>query len=391
MTSNEKKLSKYDIDATEHPAIDLSSISSEDKKSLEEVGVDFDNIKQTRTATFIQKDQSVINIDQQNEGLEILDINTALKKYDWLREEYLWKSVSPDKDEYTEAAHKFPVQGYFIRASKGYKGGNIPVQSCLYIAQDNLMQRVHNIIIAEEGAELNIINGCTTSVTVKEGAHLGITEYYVKKDAKLTFTMIHSWGENVLVRPRSAGVVEENGLFISNFISLKPVKSIQSYPSIKCNGKNATARFYSVVASFEGNELDLGAEVVLNGEASSGEIISRAVCHGGNIIARGRIIGNGKRCKGHLECDGLILHEEGTISAIPELHGNTNNAELSHEAAVGRIGQEKINYLQARGLTEEEAVNAIVTGFISLDIPGIPDSLNDKIEEAINSYGDAMF
>jgi len=391
MASNEKKLSKYDVDAIDHPAIDLSSISPEDKKTLEEVGIVFDDIDQSRTATFIQKDQSVINIDQTNEGLEILDINTALKKYDWLREEYLWKSVSPEKDEFTEAAHKLPVQGYFIRASKGYKGGDIPVQSCLYIAQDNLVQRVHNIIIAEEGAELNIINGCTTSVTVKEGAHLGITEFYVKKDAKLTYTMIHSWGENVLVRPRSAGVVEENGLFISNYISLKPINSIQSYPSIKCNGKNSTARFYSVVASFDDNVLDLGSEIVLNGEGSSGEIVSRAVCHGGNIIARGRIIGNGKKCKGHLECDGLILNEKGKMAAIPELHGNINDAQLSHEAAVGRIGQEKINYLQARGLTEEEAVNAIITGFISLDIPGIPESLNEKIEEAINSYGDAMF
>ena len=83
MTS-EKKLLKYDIDATEHPMIDLSSISPEDKKTLEEVGIVFDDLDQTRTATFIQKDQSVITIDQDNEGLEILDINTALKKYDWL-------------------------------------------------------------------------------------------------------------------------------------------------------------------------------------------------------------------------------------------------------------------------------------------------------------------
>ena len=96
-------------------------------------------------------------------------------------------------------------------------------QSCLYIAKEGFSQNVHNIVIAEEDSELHIITGCATAPHLMSGLHVGISEFYVKKGAKLVFTMIHDWGENVNVRPRTVTMVEEGGTIISNYISLRPV------------------------------------------------------------------------------------------------------------------------------------------------------------------------
>ena len=104
--------------------------------------------------------------------------------------------------------------------------------------------------------------------------------------------------------------------------------------------------------------------VFLNAERAKTDIISRAITTGGNIIARGYIEGSAPDVKGHLECRGLILHEEGMIHAIPELKGNLAGIDLSHEPAVGKIAEEEVEYLMARGLTRTEATAAIVRGFL---------------------------
>ena len=91
---------------------------------------------------------------------------------------------------------------------------------------------MHNVIIAEEGSELHIITGCATAAMIeREGLHIGISEFYVKKGAKITFTMIHNWAPRMAVRPRSGIIIEEGGTFLSNYVCLKPVRTLQMYPT----------------------------------------------------------------------------------------------------------------------------------------------------------------
>ena len=130
--------------------------------------------------------------------------------------------------------------------------------------------------------------------------------------------------------------------------------------------------------------MDVGARVVLEAEDTRAEIISRAVSRGGRITARGHLVGETPGVRGHLECRGLILSEHGSISAVPQLDGNTQDIALSHEAAVGRIAEEELNYLMARGLNEDEATSAIVTGFLDLEVPGLPEGLAKAVREAIS-------
>ncbi|MHA1168074.1 MAG: SufB/SufD family protein [Candidatus Hodarchaeales archaeon] len=385
-------IEEYKTDASEHAQIDsLEELPQTDQSILEDTGTEIKNTNQTRSGSFLQMDQSVVNIQLANDLIEILSISDALTKYSWLREKYFWKAVPADKDEITAAVNEFPAQGYFIRALPGYKGDDKPVQACLYLTEENLVQRVHNIVIVEEGAELSILSGCASSHSAKRGAHLGISEFYVKKGGWLSYTMVHSWSEGIEVKPRSAAIIEEDGAFISNYVSLKPVRSLQTYPVAKINGKNGIARFYSVVATYPGNIIDLGSATELNAEGAATEIISRVVSHGGKIISRGRITSRANGTTGHLECQGLLLDDNGSIIAIPELEGYVSDSELSHEAAVGRIAEEKIDYLRARGLTVEEATAAIVTGFMNVDMKSVPEALKKKMKAAVDSYGKSMF
>ncbi len=247
------------------------------------------------------------------------------------------------------------------------------------------MQNVHNIIIAEEDSELHIIAGCTTASKEEPGLHLGVSEFYIKRGARITFTMIHSWNPEVVVRPRTAAVVEEDGLFLSNYVLMKPVRSLQMYPAARCVGENATVRYNSILVAGEGSSLDVGCRVLLNAKGAKTEIISRVITTGGNVIARGYIEGNAPEVKGHLECRGLILQGKGMIHAVPELKGTLAGIDLSHEAAVGKIAEEEVEYLMSRGLTRAEATATIVRGFLRVDIEGLPAMLSAELRRAIEA------
>jgi len=357
---------------------DLRTLPEADKKRVILAG--FDTEGQGRSGTYIQKDTEVVHFKPMQEGLEIMPIKQALKKYDWIND-YYWNLVPVDMDKYTAKARLELHNGYFVRALPGSKV-IYPVQACLYMDKEGSSQHVHNIIIAEEGSELHMISGCATSSHLHRGLHVGISEFYVKKNAKLSFTMIHNWTEEMMVRPRSVGKVEEGGLFLNNYICMKPVKSIQMYPTIHLAGKGAVARLYSLLVGSAGAEMDIGGRVFLKQEDTRAEIISRAITNNGNIVARGDLIGEVPGIKAHLECRGLILNG-GSIHAIPELTGKADGVEMSHEAAVGKIAQEEILYLMSRGLSEDEATATIVRGFLSVDIPGLPPQLKAEIDRAV--------
>jgi len=372
-------LQAYTVQAKTHGYLEkLSEIETADADQLLNVGVDRE--ERERSATFIQKDSSVIHCKTCQDGIEVMGISQAQKQYPWLSD-YSWKGVSAGQDQFTTAAKNQPHEGYFIRSQKGVKSKH-PVQACLYIDKDGFSQNVHNIVIVEEDSELHMITGCATAPHLISGLHIGVSEFYIKKGARLIFTMIHDWGEKINVRPRTVTQVEAGGVIISNFISLRPVGSLQMFPTTYLNGEGAVARYNSVLVAGEGSHLDVGSRVIMNAPGTRAEIVSRGISAGGTIIARGDLVGKVADIKAHLECKGLIL-KNGLMHAVPELQGHVPGVEMSHEAAVGKIDQREIEYLMARGLNEEEAIAAIVRGFINVDIEGLPAGLKEKLDQVI--------
>ena len=367
-----------------------SQLPPEYKNQMLGVGITLDELSQ-RGGTFIQMDNSLVHSSSSQSGVEVMGIAQALETYDWLKD-YWWRAVSVDADKFTANVELAQNNGYFIRTLPGVKTV-YPVQACLYLAHSNLAQKVHNIIIAEEDSELHIITGCASHPMQASGLHLGISEFYVKRGAKITFTMIHNWSPEIAVRPRSAAIIEEGGVFLNNFVCMKPARTLQTFPSARCVGENAVVRFNSILVAPPGSTLDTGSRVLLEGKGSRAEIISRAITTGGNIIARGYIAGSAPEVKGHLECRGLILSEEkgGIIHAIPELKGELAGVDLSHEAAVGKIAEEEIEYLMARGLTQDEATATIVRGFLRVDIEGLPPELAAELKQAVETSEKELF
>ncbi len=383
MSDVEKKgvdLNSYRDDAAPHEYLpELSRMDAGDAQQFLNVGVD--PSESGRGGSFIQMDRSVIHCKSSQPGIEIMGISQAQKQHVWL-EDYIWKNVSPDSDLFASRVKENPHEGYFIRSLPGTKSAQ-PVQACLYIASENFSQHVHNIVIAEEDSELHIITGCATAPHLVSGLHVGVSEFYVKKGARLTFTMIHDWGEQINVRPRTVTRVAEGGIFISNYISLRPVGSLQMFPTTYLEGKGAVARFNSILVASRGSHLDVGSRVILSAPETRAEIISRGITTGGTIIARGDLIGKVAGVKAHLECKGLILNN-GLMCAIPELSGYVPGVEMSHEAAVGKIDKREIEYLMARGLDEESAISTIVRGFLNVDIEGLPSALKQKLDQTVS-------
>jgi len=348
-------------------------------------GVDVE--EKERSGSYMQMDHSVVykKLNKIYEGkLELMSTNEAVEAYDWL-EEYFWRIVQPDTDKYTAQVALNPTHGYFIRILPGQKL-EYPLQTCLMIAEGYISQNVHNIVIVEEEAELHIITGCTLSKTDATGIHLGISEFYVKKGGKLFFTMIHNWAENFYVRPRTAVVVEEDGVYVNNYALLKPVKSIQSFPTVYLKGDRASARFNTVIYGLKDSYIDLGSKIIFEGKDTKGESLARTISdHKSVIYSRGDLIAKTEEyCMGRLDCRGIIFSKNSAIYAIPQLISyGANKTDLSHEASIGPISEEQVEYLMSRGMTKDEATSLITSGFLNLDIPFLPEMIDKHIKEVI--------
>ena len=343
--------------------------------------------EEERAGTYFQIDHSVVSraVQRAFKGkVEIMSTGEALKRYPWAKK-YWWKLVNPGTDKYTALAKLKWDQGYFIRILEGQKV-TFPLQACLFISSENLNQNPHNLIIAEPDSEAQIITGCTVHPNVQSGLHVGVSEFCVKRGAKLTFTMIHNWAQNVDVRPRTAALIEDDATFVCNYICLNPVKSLQMYPVAYCRGANSRVSFNTILYGVKNSYLDVGSKIVLQGKGSRGEVITRAIATDkAQIYARGLLVGEHEDSRAHLECRGLLLSNESFIDSIPELVGKVKGTELSHEAAVGKIAEDQIQYLMARGFSESEAEALIIRGFMDVSIFGLPNLLKEEIKRMLDA------
>lgn len=358
-----------------------NKFDKKDEKKLMDVG--FNVNEKDRSGSFTLINDEEIKADTKAKGVELLAISKAIEKYPEIVEKYLWKLVDKNKDDFTKEASENKIAGYFIRVHKGHKAV-LPLQACFFIKAERFKQMVHNLIIMEEDTSLNIINGCATAEYVNSGLHVGVTEIFLEKNSYLSYTMIHDWSEDVEVRPRTGVKVEDNSTFISNYISIKKSKITQSYPTCKLVGKNSKAVFNSLIYAPKNSTYDIGAKVLLEGENSRAEVVSRTISGGGNVIARGELVGLRKDIKAHLECDGMLLNDEGEIRAIPILTAKHPDVDMSHEASVGKIAEEEIFYLTSRGISEDQAVSLIVKGFLDTKILGLPKYLENEVQKTID-------
>jgi len=357
-----------------------------DASSLAEVGVLLDG--HNRAGTFVMQDFHPVCSFSAVEGLEVMPLALALARYEWLKDHYYWKLVKRDQDEVTRYCADQPTpQGFFIHVREGAKV-ELPYQAALYMAHANIAQAIHNVVLLDDNAELNLITGCATHHSVTRGIHMAITETYIGKNATLTNTMVHSWGPEVTVMPRAGTAVGSGGRFISNYVSLRPAGTVQSNPTTWLKGKDSSAKYQTIILGAKGSDIQTGGVVYLDGENSRAELTHRGVCTGGQMIQGGMLIGNAP-CRAHIDCSGMLLDpgQEGFIQSTPGLKAFHPEAQMSHEASIGKIAPEQVEYLQSRGISERDAISMIIRGFLNADIEGLGRELDARIAEIADLAG----
>lgn len=322
--------------------------------------------------------RSIVARRLEQQGVLVMPLHEALEKLPWARG-YYWRAVPVDADKYTAAVELYGGRkGYFIYVPPGARVEQ-PIYTCLLITEELEAQLVHNIVVVDEGAEANLVSGCGVSHGVTGALHVGVSEFYVKKGATLRYAMIHSWAPGVHVRPRTGVVVEEDGSYVNYYLIHGPVASVQSYPVVELQ---RGARLYSAsIIVAEGDAVyDIGALARLRGQGASAELVSRVLARGSaRVYARSRIEAHAPDTRGHIECLGLPLSGDAVIESIPELHSSVEGAELTHEAAIGRIAEEELEYLMSRGFTEDEARGLLLRGLLHVEVPGLPAPLRSLI------------
>jgi hypothetical protein len=370
----------------------FAPIPAEDAGAIAAVGVHPED--RNRSATMIVRDlEPVYMQSQETQNFEMLPISLALKRYAWLRERFYFRAISQDFDEVSAECAKRPSPpGVFIHVKKGVSI-TLPCQAAMYLASENLTQAIHNIVILEEGAQLQLITGCVSKNDLRKGRHLSVEEYYIGKNAKLISTMVHSWSSEVLVNPRAGAIVDENGRYESNYISLKAARSIKSNPQTYLNGRGASAKHMTVVLGTPGSVIETAGNVFLNAPDTGAELLHRGVCTGGIMRQGGLLIGNAA-CKAHVDCAGMLLDQtgQGYIESIPGLRSHHPDARMSHEASIGKIAPDQVEYLMSRGMDEPEAISMLIRGFLLADIEGLGPELDAQIADiaAIAGHGEGQ-
>jgi Fe-S cluster assembly scaffold protein SufB len=368
-------------------ARDAAERAARERQSREAaLGVGVDLEAGDRAGTFLQVDQSVVarRVGARFGGrVEILPTLDALEA-PWVSER-LWSLVAPDADKYTAAAALHPTGGYCLRVRRGERLEE-PVQACLLIAETALSQNVHNVVVVEEGAAVHVVTGCSVN-RAAGGLHIGVSEFFVGRNASLTFTMIHRWAPGLHVRPRTAVTVEEGGAYVSNYLLLGEVGSLQMYPLTLLRGAGARARFQAVLCGRGDSVIDIGTRVVHEGAGSASETVTRTIgADRSRTWARGQLVARTNRCRARLECRGMLVSTEAAIIAIPELEADgVPQAELSHEAAISPIAEEEVAYLMARGLDREDALAAITRGFLNVALLGLPPAIARSVDEVLSA------
>lgn len=301
----------------------------------------------------------------EEQGVIFLDTDTALKRYPELFKEYFTKAVPPTDNKFAALNTAVWSGGSFIYVPKGVKVEK-PLQSYFRINSEQMGQFERTLIIVDEGASVHYVEGCTAPIYSKDSLHAAVVEIFVREGAYCRYTTVQNWANNIINLVTKRAIVEKNGLMewidgnIGSAINMK-------YPACILKGEGAKGTTISIAFAGKGQNQDAGAKMIHLAPNTSSTIISKSISRGGGIVNyRGLVnIGkNAKNAKAHVECDTIILDGISKSDTIPTNIISTSDATLEHEATVSKVSEDQLFYLMSRGLTEEQATEMIIMGFI---------------------------
>jgi len=358
----------YYAKASEKTEKDWDNVPADVKKTFEKLGIP-EAEKKFLAGVGAQYESEVVyhhlREDLAKQGVKFLDTDNALKEEPELFRKYFGKIIPPEDNKFAALNSAVWSGGSFIYVPKGVKV-DLPLQAYFRINAKNIGQFERTLIIADEGSEVHYIEGCTAPVYSSESLHSAVVELIALKGAKLRYTTIQNWSNDVynLVTKRAYAYEDAKVEWIDGNIGSKLT---MKYPGIYLLGQRAHGETLSVAFAGKNQHQDTGAKMVHLAPNTTSRITSKSVSKGnGRTTYRGllHVAKGATNVKASVRCDALLLDDISKTDTYPYMEINQEDATVTHEATVGKIGDEQIFYLMSRGFSEEDALTLIVNGFI---------------------------
>ena len=308
------------------------------------------------------------------QGVVYTDMESALTgEYADMVKKHFMKLVTPRDHKFAALHGAVWSGGSFVYVPPGVSV-EIPLQSYFRLNAPGAGQFEHTLIIVDEGAYLHFIEGCSAPKYNVANLHAGCVELFVGKNAKLRYSTIENWSKNMYNLNTKRALVEEGGTI--EWVSGSFGSHVSYlYPMSVLNGEGARAEFTGITFAGKGQNLDTGTKVVHNAPKTTSYVNTKSISKDGGISTfRSSVVvkPQAKQSKSAVSCQSLMLDDISRSDTIPAMDIRTKDADVGHEARIGRISDEAVFYLMSRGISEEEARAMIVSGFadnVSKELP----------------------
>jgi Fe-S cluster assembly protein SufB len=306
-----------------------------------------------------------IRKDLEQQGVIFLDMDSGVKQYPEIVKKYFGTIIPPEDNKFAALNTAVWSGGSFVYVPKGVHV-ELPLQAYFRINAKNMGQFERTLIVTEPGASVHYIEGCTAPVYSSDSLHAAVVELIALEGSKIRYTTIQNWSNNVynLVTKRAFAYKNATVEWVDGNLGSKVT---MKYPSVFLMEEGSRADILSVAFAGKGQILDAGGKVVHLAPYTTSKIVNKSVSKdGGKTIYRGllKVAPGAAHVKSNVACDALILDPESASDTVPYMEINEKKVSIGHEASVGKVSEEQLFYLMSRGLSEEQAMTMIVSGFI---------------------------
>ncbi|GAA1629153.1 Fe-S cluster assembly protein SufB [Actinoplanes couchii] len=360
---------KYFVRSTEKQAASWEDLPEDIKATYDKLGIPEAEKQRLVAGVAAQYESEVvyhaIREDLEEQGVLFLDTDTALKEHEELFKEYFGTVIPVGDNKFAALNTSVWSGGSFIYVPKGVHV-DIPLQAYFRINTENMGQFERTLIIADEGSYVHYVEGCTAPIYSSDSLHSAVVEIVVKKNARVRYTTIQNWSNNVYNLVTKRATCEEGATmeWVDGNIGSKVT---MKYPAVYMTGPHAKGEVLSIAMAGEGQHQDSGAKMVHAAPHTSSTIVSKSIARGGGRTSyRGlvQVLEGSSSSKSTVKCDALLVDTISRSDTYPYVDIREDDVNMGHEATVSKVSEDQLFYLMSRGMTEDEAMAMIVRGFI---------------------------
>lgn len=360
---------KYFVRSTEKQAATWEDLPADIKNTYDKLGIPEAEKQRLVSGVAAQYESEVvyhkIREDLEEQGVLFLDTDTALREHEDIFKEYFGTVIPVGDNKFAALNTSVWSGGSFIYVPKGVHV-DIPLQAYFRINTENMGQFERTLIIADEGSYIHYVEGCTAPIYSSDSLHSAVVEIVVKKNARVRYTTIQNWSNNVYNLVTKRATCEEGATmeWVDGNIGSKVT---MKYPAVYMTGPHAKGEVLSIAMAGQGQHQDSGAKMVHAAPHTSSTIISKSIARGGGRTSyRGlvQVLEGSSGSKSTVKCDALLVDTISRSDTYPYVDIREDDVSMGHEATVSKVSEDQLFYLMSRGLTEDEAMAMIVRGFI---------------------------